>query len=282
MYCKKCNRETSGEESFCSFCGEELYEQSNKIKPNKNNKRKTTAIFFIAVVLTLFIILGLTGSKDKEKEIGKEIKNLINKTEVSNPENEKYADVIKKVYEPIEAEYESFNEVFDSADLSDLLEFSSFREIERMKNIVSDLNAIMIAWEKYDKKESEVMNNVEHIVIESLGESEGKRFYSNFEESFNQSLIYGQKYNNAGKDYHNNIILLYNFLIANYNDYKIDYDENGEEGMYFYSEHSLNAFDKYVEDSNRLSENYIQSEKEYVNYMNNKFKKYGISIEDFL
>ena len=208
------------------------------------------------------------------------MQDVIYDTDTSLPENKKYVDVTKKIYEPIRLEYKSFSKTVDSMYLSDLFELSSFKDIKRMKNIVSDLNIMIIEWEKYDKKLLETKNNAKNIAIENLGESKGNEFYSGFEEGFNRSFVYAKRYNDTGKDYFNNIISLYNFLIANYSDYEIDYDEYGEENIYFYSSYGLNTYNKYIEENNKLYENYILSEKEYNNYMNNNLKEYGMSVED--
>ena len=218
--------------------------------------------------------------ENEKKETENILRDIIYNTETSSPENKKYIDVIKKIYEPVKVEHKRINTVFNSMYLSDLLEYSSFKDIERMKKIVSDLNLLIIELEKYDKKMLEIKDNARNIAMEDLGEVDGEKAYLSFEEGFSKTFVYIEKCDNAEKKYFSNIISLYNFLIANYNDYEIDYDEYGEENIYFYSDYNLNKFNQYTEKNNRLYESYLLSEKEYNNYVNNNLKEYGMSIKD--
>lgn len=266
-----------------------------KEKYNANNKNKAKIIFFIIVL----IFCGIAGSvedenKKKEQEkimqdVIKEqkekmVQDVIYNSETSLPENKKYVDITKKMFESIKVERKKLEATFNNTNLSDLLEYSSFKNVERMKEVVRELNLLMVAWGKYDKKMLEAVDNMQNdirnMAIKDLGEKEGEKVYLSSKKYFDKNFVVAEKYNNAGRNYFNEIISLYNFLIVNYDDYEIDYDEHGEETIYFYSENSAYKFNQHTEEVNKLYDKYVLLEKEYNDYMNNVLGKYNISLDD--
>lgn len=252
---------------------------TKKEKVSNGNKTKTRIVFFI-VVLMFFGILGSIEDENEKKETGNILQDIVYDTETSSSENKKYVDVTRKIYKPMKSEYKELNTTINAISSSDLLEPSSFKDIEKMKKIVSDLNSLITKLEKYKKKVLETKDNAREIAIESLGEAEGEIFYSDFEEGFNKVFVYMKKNNDAGKEYFNNLISLYNFLINNHSDYEVDYDEYGEENIYFYSDYNLNKSNQYIKENNELYEKLILSENEYNDYVNNNLKEYNLSVDD--
>ncbi len=245
------------------------------------NKNLLSILITIGILASIFIITNIFEEKEVKQEVGQVMKDLLYDNETNSPEYKKYVEVFTKIYEPIKIEYGEFKKVGESVNLSDLLEYSSFQSLEEMNRIVEDLNLLIEAWIEYENKVIETKERAENIIRESFDKQEAEVILSSFIEGYNLSKAETNKYTTTGKKYINKILSLYEFLIINYDYYYIDYDETGEQNIFFYYDNDIDRYNKYMEDIYTLAIEFVATETEYYDYINNYFKDYGITVEDF-
>ncbi len=251
----------------------------NLIKGGEN-KSNLTRILVIIGILALIIVLIVIEKRDVKLEAGKIFKNVFYGTENTTPEGKKVVEMFTKIYEPIKIEYGEFKKVGESVNLSDLLEYSSFRSLERMNRIVEDLNLLIEAWISYENKVVEIKGSAKTIISQYYDEPEAGEVFSEFEKGYNISIQKSQEYTDKGKEYINKIISFYEFLIINYDYYYIDYDETGSLNIFFNYDNDISRFNKYTEEIYVLANEFTVMEADYIKYVNDYFKDYGVTVGD--
>lgn len=250
---------------------------------SKTTKLIINGIFILLLIGLIASIFAAFYSKPSYyKEAGKLLKDVFYGTETAGPESEKYIKIISEIYEPIKEGYAELIENSKSIDLSDLFEYSSFQNLERMRAIVSDSNFLMENIDRYINMINEVRGGTKEIASKYLAGEELEAFTRGVEESSSAMVSVSQRYVQAIKDYFNKLLAFYEFLIINFDYYEIDYDETGEQNIFFVYENDVERYNKYMEEFTALAAQYTIKEEEYFKYMNDYLKDYGLDYEDFI
>lgn len=251
-------------------------------KDDSLSKKKQLPKTLTFIVLATLVLVGIgynTYSENKPYNVNSMALDALYGTNVSG-END-ITDALRGVFDKYKEQYQLQFSANIALDASNVLEYDSFETgAELTKSINLLRNAI---------KELEASDETQETIKESIREYIRQL---DFSEDFKLEMLRGfnESVNNSEKKYlinrrsellvesYTEMLGLYNFLYANFNDYYIDFDEFGEENIFIYSDENIDTYNKYMKDIGYSSLRFQESEQALFDYMNERLTEQGIDI----
>lgn len=289
LYCTKCGKEITGGNGFCANCGAGVITSKDIAKAEKKSSiLKVLAAFILGFLVVAGVIGGIVGliKQKKDAESAKIFNDALKGSDTVSPENKKYADYLQKILDYHKSANADLFPLCTKLDNSEVLSYSTFKTEELLKIYISDIDGCIKEYdgyeEKYDllvkkaiKKNEELVQSENFSEEEKRGEIEG--FVATVVDAKKKELALKQAV--ALQNYNKDALKIYNFLLANFFDYEIDYDEYNELNIYFYSDENIDAYNKLLDEFN-VSYNIFIGVKEEINaYTNLRLKKSGTDVK---
>ncbi len=167
-------------------------------------------------------------------------------------------------------------------DSSNVLEFDSFEtkvalqsSISLLKSSITELNkASQILLEVKEEAREKIRNS-------NLSEEDKADILVGFNKSANntdQSYYTTRRYQTLKQSYEE-MLKLYQFLLANFNDYEIGFDENSEESIFFSSDTNINIYNNHMVNIQKASIRFTEAEAALLEFANKQLKNTGIDVK---
>lgn len=168
-----------------------------------------------------------------------------------------------------------------SIDTSNVLEFDSYETKISLQSSISLLQASISELAKADQLLAEVKEEARNKIKNSdLSESDKADVLSGFNNSAgdtNRAYLTKRRYETLKLSYAE-ILRLYQFLLLNFNDYEIGFDDNNDERIFFTSDKNIEIYNQYLVDIQKASLKFAEAEKSLKDSTDQSLKDKGINI----
>lgn len=211
-------------------------------KLNKN-KLVTSPLFIVGLAVTVFFVGSFYASHNQDKEVGSMLKQSLDGN--FDAKNKGMDVVMARVF----ASYKESNQKLFPYSLkletSDILEYSSFKTKEKLTSSMDIIKGSLEEYSEYNSKFEIMLSNARQVITESeLSDKDKSEMLKGFNESQKTNATAREKMVTTQIAFHEKVLSLYEFLLANFDDYKIQTDTNGEESIAFYSERNITRYNQ--------------------------------------
>lgn len=166
-------------------------------------------------------------------------------------------------------------------DSSNVLEFDSYETKESLKNSIDLLSQSISELDRADEIIRLLKEEAREQIRDSyLSEEEKASMLSSFNSSANdadRTYLTQRRYKTLQQTYQE-MLELYNFLLSNFSDYEIDFDEYGYENIFFYSDKNINLYNTHMEEIQKASLRFVEAEEALIENVNKQFSAEGVDI----
>jgi len=257
-----------------------IVEGAEKTFWQKNNNLLRSVI---GVLLTLGILISTAVyglNQYKAKDATPILEDALYGTQQSG--DTKFVGVLSDIFKGY---YEATTKKFPATialDSSNVLEFDSFETKASLQSSISLLKSSIAELSRADQILLEVKEEArEKIRNSNLSEEDKADVLGGFNKSANntdQSYYTTRRYQTLKQSYEE-MLKLYQFLLANFNDYEIGFDENGEENIFFTSDININTYNTHMANIQKASLRFVEAEAALLEFMNQQLKNQGIDMK---
>jgi hypothetical protein len=318
MFCHNCGTKISDTAKFCGSCGKEIIQsdsnqettkiksdntesvtknlyQENKI-PTESKIIKPEKKSFAGKFLWIFIvivILGLLGSyfeaqdqEESQKEVSTILNDAIKNTDTAADDNQKYVKYLRGILNYYKDENEKMFPSCLAIEDSDILEFSSYETNISLNLHIGNLKKCLAEYENFEQKYDNLLDS--SVVF---AEQSAKNYGFSSEDTEDVLKGYKSKLYNTEKRrlavnraealvaHYEKILEVYEFLSDNYYDYEIGPDEYGLDTVLFYTDASLDGYNRLAGQTDITSANYLAAEKALNDYMTSRLDEQGLDVD---
>lgn len=292
MFCTNCGFKLSKYDSFCQKCGTpikpNIVSQGISLDTDDQRPKKRSTIVRVGAFLGAFILVSsiVSGVYDAiNEEDTQEVKNIINDTlnnsQTASPENQKYTDALKKVFEYYKNENASLIALDKQIAASDLMEYSSFKNQSSLQNHITILSRYLDELKRLKKSQAEVSNKGKEIFANSdLSASEIDVVMKSWDESSNDPTmkdLRNRRYDSL-MVWTESVLNLYKFMSKNFSNYTLDKDSYGEDQVFFETDTQVDEYNNLNERISIQSQDFLKIDKQFRDYSNKKFTELGLGI----
>ncbi len=187
------------------------------LKKDKENKKLIVILTIISLILFIGGIIYGTSTKNIEKN------NQIQKVLSGKIENNN-DKVMKDVFDYYKKQSKEEFYNMHMVDNSNFLEADSFTSIDSINKIIELNKKVIVELDNYDQKIKKIKDGAREIIKNSnVLEEQKKDFLLGFDKSYSnkEREILERKKNIAMKKLYEKTLVLYNFMLSNFNKYKI-------------------------------------------------------------
>lgn len=256
---------------------------SDNVKKSFWNKHNNLISALIGVLITLGILIATvvyTVNEYRSQNVTPIIEDALYGTQQSGD-----SELAKVTSDVFKGYYETSTKKFPATialDSSNVLEYDSFETRAQLQSSISLLKESVAELSRADQVFLEIKEEArERIRNSNLSEEDKADVLSGFNKTANntdQSYYTIRRYQTLKQTYEE-MLQLYQFLLANFDDYKIEFDDNGEENIYFYSDANIDIYNAHMADIRKASLRFQEAEAALLEFANQVFKNQGIDIK---
>lgn len=191
-----------------------------------------------------------------------------------------YTQVVSEVLSYYKAENQRMFPYNSQLESSDILEYGSFKTKVRISATVVNIKGALEELRDYGTSYAGMLIGAKAIISGSnLSESQKKEMLVGFEESATNSTnlaLRGDKISTQ-IEYYEKVLSLYEFLLANFDDYKIEIDEENEEQIAFYSDRNITRYNQLISEVQILAKAHVAA---YERYSEATKQNTGVSADE--
>lgn len=237
----------------------------------------------ISVLVTfgiLVVTIAYTINEYRSQDVTPILEDALYGTQQSG--DKEFVGVLSDVFKGY---YEATTKKFPATialDSSNVLEYDSFETKASLQSSISLLKASISELSRADQILLEVKDEArEKIRNSNLSEEDKADVLGGFNKSANntdQSYYTTRRYQTLKQTY-DEMLQLYQFLLTNFNDYEISFDDNGEENIFFYSDVNIDTYNAHMTDIQKASLRFQEAEAALLAFVNQNLKDQGIDIK---
>ncbi len=312
MFCTHCGEEFIDKHKFCMHCGASALNSDKAAEANENQNSSLSSIapkqanykksgflgYFTKFLLGCLIIVAFIAvdkgiqflnEKTNQINVGSSVNRHLSGDDKPSESSQllKYTDkqmvdeamaimlnTLKEVYVPLtSAEKEAL--------ATNYLEPSSYEDIKNIKKIQTAFSRIEEALEQDGNYQEEYARKIKENIQKSdkLTSDFKKGAIEGFEEGRSNASILGrQSFILAYKNYVEEVVLLYNFMLEHHEDYSISSEDHK---LYFNEDKTLETYNEEVEILNYKLKVYQDKQKEFDEKRGQVLGKYNIDTTNF-
>jgi hypothetical protein len=229
----------------------------------------TRPIFILGVFIVVFIAGSSFATHNSNKEIGEMVNNSLNGN--FDPKNKGYDRVLAEIF----AYYKDSNNVFfpytTKLSTSDVLEFSSYKTKNDLIRTMDNLKGSIEELRNHDNNFAKLTSGAKDIIFKSsLSDKEKQDMLIGFEKGYQGNKELRQNKALAQAVFYEKVLSLYEFLLANFDDYQIKSTDGGEESIYFYTDRNITRYNQIYSEVQTLAQSYVKAENALKENLDNK------------
>ncbi len=257
-----------------------------KVLGGKKSRQKYLAIFGV-LILTLVLFAMAVGStptnvsQKDEEEITKNFQDALYGTDQSS--DAEMSAVLRDMLQQMQVGNAIYYKNTLALDSSDVLEISSYETRNDLIRIISLIEGAMEEQKGSEQHLEKQMDQIEQSVKASTLLSDDRKV--NFLKGFNEGLndiekgVLRRERTETLINYYESVLIYYNFLTKNFDDYIIQVDENNERNIAFYTDANITKYNALIEDIGQKSLVAMQADKKFIEYTQANFDESGINVD---
>lgn len=244
-------------------------------------KRERLKRFLVDVgPFVLIFILGVSyATFQQNNQLTKAIRGASGEQVVGDESSK----TLNRLFVYYKQESESSFPYLHQLDGLDILTPESLASKESIRNINEVIKKALSELGSYDQIMARVINGAKQVIQNSeLSELQKEEMLAGFLKGINDSESNRLEYARvvAKKIYFEKVKDFYEFMLINFNDYKLQTDNFGNSELFFYEDADVvsSRYTQILIDIQRLADEYAKIDSEFVDYKDKKFKKDGINV----
>lgn len=244
----------------------------------RNVPKRLKELFIMIAPFVLVLLVGsFYASHKQNQEITNEFKSALN----GQTTDSEYSKILNQVFVYFKQESEASFHYSHQLDNSNVLEAESFASKSSIAQINEMLTNTLAELDSYDETMTKALNGARQMIQNSnLSESQKTEMLTGFNKGAGdqESNRLGKARVVAMRNFYEKVLTLYEFMLANFNDYKIQSDSSGNSQVSFYSDTNITRYNQIYADVQRLATEYVKANKEFTDYKDKNFKDGGINV----
>lgn len=230
------------------------------MEPNKSKKNLLTQpIAIVGIFIVVFIAGSSLATKNSNKEMGEMVKKSLSGE--FDPKNKGYDRVMAEIFEYYKVANNTFFPYTTKLSNSDVLEFSSYKTKESLTSTMDNLKGSIEELHNHDSNFLKLTSGAKDIISKSnLSDKEKQDMIIGFEKGYQGNMVLRQNKALAQVVFYEKVLSLYEFLLANFDDYQIKSENGGEESIYFYSDRNITRYNQIYSEVQTLAQTYVKTE----------------------
>lgn len=253
-------------------------EEQNKKEVGKNFPKRLKDLSVMIIPFVLVLLIGsFYASHKQNQQITNEVKSALNG---QNTDSE-YSKILNQVFSYFKQQSENLFQYSRQIDSSNILEAESFVSKNSITQINKMLTNALTELDSYDEAMSKAINGAREMIQNSdLSESQKTEMITGFNKGAGdqESNRLGKARVVAMRNFYEKVLTLYEFMLANFDDYKIQADSSGNSKVLFYSDTNITRYNQIYSDVQKFATEYVKANKEFTDYKDKNFKNDGINV----
>ncbi len=278
MYCKKCGKDQDND--VCFSCQEKILSDKKTAHKASWGWGKWLAVIIVIVVLALIRITGSLADKNNSDTANDIFNDVVYGTSQSKDTN--IVNATSDLFKSYKEEWSKRFPFTITLDNSNVLEFESFETKIAIKDSIDILNGSIAELGNLDNLFAELRQSATKKInsLNTLSEDDKKDILEAFYESLDNEdrIYYTKRRYETLKAFYEEILNLYKFLLLNFDDYYIDFDENNEENIFFYSDSNISKYNNFMIGIESKRRRFLEAENALYEYSDQKLKDQGVDI----
>ncbi len=252
--------------------------ENKKEEVGRNVPKRLKELFIMIAPFVLVLLVGsFYASHKQSQQLTSEFKTALSGQSGSG----QYSEVLNQVFSYYKSQSAIEFPYSHELDNSDMLEMKSFESKDSINQISGILKNTLTELDSYDSKMNEIIQGARSIIQNSnLSQSEKDEALAGFDKSFEDqtSQDLGSKRIVAMRNLYEKVLTLYEFMLANFDDYQIKTNDSGNQQVYFYTDSNITRYNQISADVQKLSIEFQKANDEFIAYKNKNFKSSGLDI----
>lgn len=238
----------------------------------------TRHLIITVVPFLLIFIVGVSYATYKEnQQLTNQFKGALS-GEVGDSE---YSAVLNQVFSYYKEQSGLQFPYLHQLDNSNFLEADSFKSKDSIKQMTGLLTNALTELDANDEKMAKVIQGAKLVIQNSqLSQNQKAEMIVGFDKSFSdqESRTLSKNRILAMRNFYEKTLSLYEFMLANFDDYKIETDSTGNYQPAFYSETNITRYNQISSDVQNLSAKFQTANDAFIAHTNKGFSGEGIDI----
>lgn len=240
---------------------------------------KLKRLFVVIGPFLLIFIIGVSYATFKEnKQLTNEFRGALNGQDTGG----EYSAVLNQVFSYYKEQSALKFPYLHQLDSSNFLEADSFKSKDSIKSMTSLLTNALAELDANDQKMAEVIQGAKLVIQNSdLSQNQRAEMIVGFDKSFSdqESRTVSKNRTLAMRNFYEKTLNLYEFMLANFDDYKIETDSAGNYQPAFYSGTNITRYNQISSDVQDLAVKFQTANDAFIARTNKGFSREDIGID---
>lgn len=248
---------------------------------NKKQETKKEMLKRLLIILGPFILIFILGSSyasyKQNQQLTNQFKGALN-GEIGNGE---YSTVLNQVFSYYKEQSGLQFPYLHQLDNSNFLEADSFKSKDSIRTMTSILTNALAELDTNDEKMAKVIQGAKLVIQNSqLSQKQKDEMIIGFDKSFSDQESRNLSKNRilAMRNFYEKTLSMYEFMSANFEDYKIETDSAGNFQPAFYFDTNITRYNQISSDVQNLAVKFQTANDEFIAHTNKGFSSEGVGV----